>query len=64
MNCSVPVSVFQVGSHVDNLRGLIRGEFAPENVLIFARINEPSASHVHTSNYFVMSCPVLRSFTF
>ena len=21
-------------------------------------------SHVHTLNYFVMSCPVLRSFTF
>ena len=29
-----------------------------------SRQQRPFGSHVHTFNYFVMSCPILRSFRF
>ena len=29
-----------------------------------SRQQRPFGSHVHTFNYFVMSCPILRSFIF
>ena len=29
-----------------------------------SRKQRPFGSHVHTFNYFVMSCPILKSFSF
>ena len=52
LNCRVPVNFFKWGV-IKTMR-----------VTHMSRQQKPFGSHVHTFNYFVISCPILRSFSF
>ena len=58
LNYSVPVDFFQVGGGGGGVIKTILG------VTETSCQQRTFGSHVHTFNYFVMSCPILRSFSF